>query len=183
MLSIRTAGPADLALVADIGTRTYVDHYRDLWSPEGLERYLAQHFAPDVLRALLADPLVRYDLAFAGDELVGFTRVNRDRAVPDGSGRRGAELQKIYFTAAAVGRGHGTAVVDHVIATAARERAACVWLNVLESNAAAARFYARQGFVRVAGDYAFDTGRERLAMGLMVRELSRAERSRRAARL
>lgn len=132
MLSIRTAGPEDLALLADIGTRTYLDHYRDFWTPEGLAGYLALHFAPDVLRALLADPGVRYNLVFDADTIVGFTKVNRDRAVPDGEPR--------------------------------------VWLNVLESNAAAWRFYARKGFVRAAGDYAFDTGRGRHAMWLMVRE-------------
>jgi ribosomal protein S18 acetylase RimI-like enzyme len=169
MLTIRPAAPDDVPLLADIGARTYLDHYRDFWSPEGLERYLAQHFAHDVLRALLADPTVCYDLAFAGDVPVCFTKVNRDRVVPDGSGRRGSELQKIYFTAAATGRGYGGELIGHVCARAAREGEPLVWLNVLEANTPGVRFYERMGFRRAGGDYVFDTGHVQVAMWLMVR--------------
>jgi ribosomal protein S18 acetylase RimI-like enzyme len=169
-LILRAAMPYDLELVREIGVRTYLDHYRDLWTPAGLEAYLEQQFGADTVRAHLGDPLVRYDLAYAGAELVGFAKVNRRRPVPGLPERSGSELQKIYFTAAATGRGHGAELLRHVCSTARLERERCVWLNVLESNAAGARFYGRMGFDRV-GTTAFDTGRDRLAMWVMLREL------------
>ena len=92
------------------------------------------------------------------------------RDVPLDPAARGLELQKIYFRRGDTGRGHGAALVGHVVGIARAAREPCVWLDVLESNAAAARFYARMGFVD-AGGFAFATDRGETTMRVMRRAL------------
>lgn len=77
-------------------------------------------------------------LAVAGDELVGFGIAGASRhdqaPVPD-------ELYALYARSAWHGTGVGAALLERVLG----ERAAYLW--VLEDNARARTFYARQGFV------------------------------------
>lgn len=170
-LFIREAGPEDLELVRKIGRETYIDHFSDIWSPPAMERFMAQDFSRDALStSLAATGANQWCLAFdADDHVVGVTRVNWSRPDPV-DGDVGAELQKIYFRAAAVGKGYGGKLLAHVIEQATRRGEAMIWLDVLMSNIAAQRFYRRQGFVNI-GKIAFDTDKGEIGMQVMKRSL------------
>lgn len=167
---IRRAGPADAACVARIGIDTYREHFADFWTPSGLEAFLARQFDPAQLARELAADAVRYELMVDGDAVVGYAKAIFDQPVPLHAGERGMELQKIYFRAGLTGRGWGTALVEHLAGLARKAREPCIWLQVLEANPGAARFYQRLGFACI-GRFAFAGDRGPAQMLVMRREL------------
>jgi ribosomal protein S18 acetylase RimI-like enzyme len=166
---VRRAGPSDLGVVVALGRRCYADHFGDIWSRAGLSAYLDAQYDPALLAGDLAGASsARWDLACDGDEAVGFTKTVRDRPVPDGSGRRGLELEKIYLLASSVGHGRGAALVEHVAGIAAAAAQEWIWLDVLKSNERGVRFYERAGFACV-GEVPFATDAREIGMWVMCR--------------
>jgi ribosomal protein S18 acetylase RimI-like enzyme len=173
---IRTATVADAELLGALGELTYRQHFGALWSPAGMDGFLERHFARDKLGRELAGNEVRYALVFDGssdgdnERAVGFAKCNRDRPLPVGHARTGLELEKIYFRSDAIGRGHGTALLGWVVALATALGEPCVWLDVLKSNTAAARFYERHGFRRL-GELPFASDVADVGLLVMARTL------------
>src|SRR5262249_44515534 len=144
-----------------------------LWSPAGLADFLGRHFALDKLTRELRGNDVRYALAFedGGERAIGFAKVIRDQPLPVADRGRGLELEKIYFRAGTVGRGHGAALLEWVVALATALDEPCVWLDVLRSNTGAARFYERHGFARV-GELPFASDVADIGLLVMARPLA-----------
>lgn len=161
----------DLREVQTIARSTYIEHFAHAWSGTGLQSFLQREFSDEALRASLSSPAHAWFLLEASDEgVVGYAKVNWSRIEPI-TGRSGAELQKIYFSANATGRRFGTALLTHVVAAATAGREPMLWLNVLRSNADARRFYATHGFETV-GQIPFRTDLgEEIGMWTMIRHL------------
>lgn len=159
-VSIRVAGVDDVDAVIGIGVDTYREHFSHIWSPHGLDAYLARDFDRyEVARQLGSDD-TRYLLAERAGSVLGFSKMRYPRpplvpiegVIPAG----GIELQKIYFRAAAVGQGIGTQLLLATIALAATLPTEPLWLCVLHRNPRARALYERHGFL-VAGDHAIPT--------------------------
>jgi ribosomal protein S18 acetylase RimI-like enzyme len=175
---VRRATLADRRDLIALGRRCYTEHFAREWSAAGLERYLdAQYDEATVTRDLSGETSARYDVLTIDETLIGFTKTIRDREVPDGTARVGLELEKIYVLASAVGRGHGAALMRRVVDVATEADARWIWLDVLRSNGAAARFYERSGFVRVA-EIAFATDVREIGMFVMCRPTRTSARDR-----
>jgi ribosomal protein S18 acetylase RimI-like enzyme len=170
-IRIRQALIDDLRDVQAIACGTYIEHFAHAWSGTGLQSFLQREFCDEALRASLSSPAHAWFLLEAGDDgVVGYAKVNWSRIEPI-TGRSGAELQKIYFSANATGRGFGAALLAHAVAAASAKDESMVWLNVLRSNADARRFYARHGFDAV-GQVPFRTDLgEEVGMWTMIRPL------------
>jgi ribosomal protein S18 acetylase RimI-like enzyme len=169
---IRQATADDVDVVADLGVRTYLDHYGDLWHPAGLEAFLTAHFERDKLAGEIREgQAVRYLLMIVDDHAVGFAKVKPDRPLPAGDGAHGMELEKIYFLRETAGRGHGGALLERIIAVAGTLAQRWVWLDVLKSNRGAIRFYERYGFVRYL-EIPFATDKLDIGMWAMRREIA-----------
>lgn len=170
-LVIRRATPDDLSTVQQLGHATYVDHFADLWSAAGLQRFLAQDFASAALQASLADTRHhQWLLAFSADgEALGLSKTNWDQANPL-THSPGAELQKLYLRRSAVGQGIGERLLEALRHSANERGQRNLWLDVLRSNTRAQRFYARQGF-RELGEIPFATDLNEIGMLVMLCEL------------
>ncbi|WP_028643396.1 GNAT family N-acetyltransferase [Nocardioides sp. URHA0020] len=136
--TLRAAVPAD----AEAGAALHVACWREAYTPYADPALLAERLAtPDrfesAWRRQLVDGPPRV-LAEADGELVGFAVVGDGRD-PDAPTPR--ELYAIYLRAAWWGTGLGQQLWDAV----RPEQACSLW--VLEDNARARRFYARNGFV------------------------------------
>jgi len=167
-VTLREAGPADLPLIQTLGCQSYTEHFGYLWQPAGLRSYLQQQFSTEVLETALATPHEQaWLLARVDNSCVGFARVNWAAADPV-SGRIGAELQKIYLLRQACGQGFGQMIMDGVQARAAR-RTEWIWLDVVEQNFGARRFYQRNGF-RLIGRMPMQTDMREVRLLVMGRE-------------
>lgn len=131
--------------MATLGRQTYLEHFADRWKGLDLARWLDAEFGDAALTKDFASPGVHYDLAFLNGEAVGYAKTRSDRVVPT-TALRGLELKKIYFTRAMVGRGLGSAMLQHVLGRADAAGEPLMWLEVLKDNTGARTLYERFGF-------------------------------------
>ncbi len=168
---VRRATIDDLDAVLAVGRQTYAEHFSQLWSPTGLDRYLGDEFERETVASELASSTTAYFLVSSRGSVLGFAKARGPKAVPAGPAGLGVELQKIYLRKASVARGAGTALLKETEAYARACGYPLVWLDVLSRNPGAARFYRRHGYEH-AGEERFmtDLGVERMLV--MVKQLA-----------
>lgn len=156
-LRIRRAGPADVAALAEISARTFVQTFGAGYPAADLHRYLAAAYAPAAIAALLADPamaawLLERDGVAVGHALAGPCKLpHPEVAAGDG------ELRRLYLLAEAQNGSWGTRLLQTALSWLTRAGPRTLWLGVWSENHGAQRFYARHGFERV-GEYVFEVG-------------------------
>lgn len=168
---VRRAAAADVALLAELGARTFVDAFSADNDPQDLERYVADAFSHERIATELAQDgsvfLVAHDDAYASAP-VGYCRLQRGATDDSVDARTPIELVRIYIEPATTGRGYGSALLQACLDEAARGGHDVIWLGVWEHNLRARRFYERWGF-RHVGDHTFMLGRQRQRDHVMAR--------------
>jgi ribosomal protein S18 acetylase RimI-like enzyme len=153
---IRLMRPADLDTLRSICRNAYSANFGHHWQEGGLSEYLDKVFGGDVLAAELADPQIRYYVAFrehvpAGSqpreaEPVAFMKLNLHSNLPGAPPEKGIELDKLYILPQCKGQHVGARMMDlafRVAETAGKED---FWLAVIDTNAPAIAFYEKYGF-------------------------------------
>lgn len=170
MFTVRQALLEDLTQVRDIGIRTYRAHFGELWHyPHELEAFLAEDFSVSALEQTLRDPDVCWLLAYENDALVGYARLNVDSLLAP-TQSRGAELQKIYFLPGHAGNGYGQRLFEQVQQRAIERRQKTLWLEVLQRNTGAQRFYQRQG-LSICGETCYTSAQGSIGIWYMSKAL------------
>lgn len=170
MFSIRQALRHDLALVRDVGIRTYQAHFGELWHDQGeLDAFLAQDFAVEALEQTLQDPDVCWLLGYEGERLVGYARLNFNSLLAP-TQQTGAELQKIYFLPEYAGQGYGQRFFEQVQQRALERQQTTLWLEVLKRNTSAQRFYQRQG-LSICGETCYTSAQGSIGIWYMSKAL------------
>jgi diamine N-acetyltransferase len=168
---IRYATPGDEEEIVELGTSAYAAYFGELWSPEGLARFLAGQFSLEQVRAELAEgDATRYVVAQRGGQLLGLAKLLRDRPVTAVEGERGLWLQKLYLRPTATGKGLGSVLLEAVAGIAGVLGEPRIWLDVLRSNAGALRLYERHGFERRV-EIPWATDLREIGMWVMTRPL------------
>ena len=158
--AIRRATPADAAVLADVGARTFTETFGHLYPDEDLQAFLRESHAPEAYARLLADPayalwLLEDDGAAIGYALAGPANLpHPDLAPGDG------ELKRLYVLAGRQNGGWGGRLFEAAVAWLERDGPRPLWISVWSENLGAQRFYARHGFEK-AGEYEFPVGRVR----------------------
>lgn len=159
-MRIRRAVPADAAVLAELGARTFTEAFGQLYSQEDLQAFLEESHSVAAYATLLDSPAYAVWLAVEGDEPVGYALAG-PCGLPHAAARPGdGELKRLYVSARAQGRGIGAKLFDAALAWLERDGPRTLWISVWSENYGAQRFYARYGFAK-AGEYAFIVGRQR----------------------
>lgn len=140
---ICTAEDSD-ALV-NIALRSYLDHYTYLWN-DGGNAYIQANFNNDTMREELANSNSIFYLIYLEDTIVGYCKINIDKAIGHYSAEEALELERIYIIKEATGKGSRTRVIDFVMDLAREKLKTMVWLKAMDSSAAVA-FYEKQEFI------------------------------------
>jgi diamine N-acetyltransferase len=157
---IRRAVPTDAAVLAELGARTFIDAFGQLYSREDLQAFLEESHSVAAYASLLASPLYAIWLAIEGDEPVGYALAgpcglpHEDVAPGDG------ELKRLYVSSSAQGGGIGAKLFEEALAWLERAGPRTLWISVWSENYGAQRFYGRYGFEKV-GEYEFIVGQQR----------------------
>ncbi len=171
---LRPATPADAEALAELGERSFVEKFGDLYRPEDLAEFLAQAHTPGKVAREIADPAMRIRLAEADGRLLGYCKLVMACGWEEHArGRRVVELKQLYTDPAATGQGIGAALMDWALAEAGGYGADEVQLSVYSENFGAQKFYRRYGFEKVAGIH-FMVGAQRDAEFLFARMLAPA---------
>lgn len=158
--SIRRACVDDADTLSALATRTFTETFGHLYPDEDLQAFLAEAYAPDRQRTILAHPdyavfLLEDDGVAVGHAAAGPCGLPHADVHP-GDG----ELKRLYVLASHQNGGHGGRLFDAAMRWLEREGPRTLWIGVWSENHGAQRFYARHGFERV-GEYEFPVGRVR----------------------
>lgn len=145
----------DLHTLQDIAINAYGDHYLYLWY-DGGAWYLEKSFSQKVLQQELANPNAAFFLIYSNEELVGFLKLHINQPLDKYTATEALELERIYLTKAASGKGIGREVMRFTKAFAAQRNKRIIWLKAMDSSRAT-DFYEQNGF-RKTGTYTLNFG-------------------------
>ena len=145
-MQINKAGLAEIMDLRDIGIRSYLPHYTHLWKEGGIGWYMERCFAPEVLRAELADPNIEYYIASAEGRNIGILKLVLKKPLPDSNVENALYLEKIYFVKEWTGRGAGQKILKFVFNRAQELNRDCVWLMAMDTSEKAIAAYKKAGF-------------------------------------
>lgn len=129
---------------SEVATRAYFDHYRHLWYDEG-EWYAHKCFNVGQLTEELSDTKNEFFFAILDENLVGFLKLRPENQLAEQEGN-GFEVERIYLTNEATGRGVGRELMEFAIEKAQQQNKGYVWLKAMDSSQNAIRFYESLGF-------------------------------------
>jgi GNAT superfamily N-acetyltransferase len=151
-----------IELLREVALKSYSDHYLHLWHDEG-KWYKDTFFSHEKLTEEFKDANAQFFVAFYNDEPVGFLKLNIDANLKGFEDRRGLELERIYLTKEAEGKGIGRKLVEETFAIAKLHNKNLVWLKAMDTSEGAINFYKKMGFAI--------TGTHKLKHHLMKEEL------------
>ena len=147
-ISIQPITVNDSALLARVAVKAYSDHYLHLWY-DGGEWYIKRCFTDEVLKEELADTNNRFFIAYFKEEAVGFLKLKMDASLDMEPGKNAMELERIYLTKAATGKGIGKKLMDLSFAIAKQQNKQLIWLKAMDSSTGPIAFYQQMGFEQV----------------------------------
>jgi ribosomal protein S18 acetylase RimI-like enzyme len=148
--AIRLCTPEDCDGVISIGRETYFETFKELNTPENMAAYLDSAFAPEKIKAEMADPFSAFYFLYVEAKLCGYMKVNEGDAQTDLRDPEALELERIYVRRSFHGSGFGKLLMEKALALAQDKGKRFVWLGVWEKNTDAIGFYKRMGFVEFA---------------------------------
>ena len=141
---IRPAILDDIPLLSQLAPQIYREHFAHLWlSVAEMDTYLEGEYAESVLITGLNDPAVCWFVAYV-DTLIGFAKLTKESEIPDTS-LSGVLLNKLYLSSQATGKQYGKVMFEHMVQQAQELGQTFFWLEVLEHNPRAYKFYEKQG--------------------------------------
>jgi GNAT superfamily N-acetyltransferase len=149
MVSVRVADIRDVAVLEELGRRTFHDTFAAHNTPADMAAYLAEAFAAGRVAAEIGEPGAVYLVAETPAAVVGFARLAPETPPACVTGPTPVRLVKLYVSAAAIGSGVGAALMRAGIGWAKAAGYRSLWLGVWEHNHRARTFYERWGFVPV----------------------------------
>lgn len=129
---------------SELATRAYFDHYRHLWYDNG-EWYAHKCFNINQLSEELSDTKNNFFFAILDEKPVGFLKVRPENQLTQQE-VNGFEIERIYLTNEATGRGVGRKLMEFAIEMARQQNKDYVWLKAMDSSQNAIRFYESLGF-------------------------------------
>ena len=168
-LQIIKAGANDAEVIALLGRITIHETFGYLFTEyaNDLRAYLDYSFAIDKIKLSLDKPENTYWLARADSLPVGYAKIKFPSPTPLITQGKVAKLQRIYVLKEFLGHGIGTPLLQAILAHAADRQIDAVWLDVLQENTRAVRFYERLGFTAL-GDDTYSIGAQTFTFRLMV---------------
>lgn len=164
-LRIREADLTDLALLNKLGFGIYRAHFQHMWISEAeLNDFLDAEYGYPTLEQSLQDPGTSWYLAEASTP-VGFAKITWESVIPQTS-VSGALLNKLYLHPTATGKHYGKLMFEECVMRAQKRGKKYLWLEVLDQNERAYRFYETQGMQHIK-DIAFKTPSQQSMLKIM----------------
>ncbi len=145
MIEIKPVLIEDAELLSEIAVKAYSDHYLHLWY-DGGEWYLEKSFSAANLRKEIAGEANKFYFAVFDGEPVGFLKTRTDRTLPGCENEKAFEIERIYLTKKAQGKGIGRALMEFSFERARNLKSDSVWLKAMDTSESAIGFYKKLGF-------------------------------------
>jgi GNAT superfamily N-acetyltransferase len=154
-VGFRNASPADAAVLAELGRRSFVETFGHLYTPENLAAFLVNH-KEEKWQQELGDPAFSIRIGEAEGQAIAYAKLGPPSLPFEPQGRP-IELRQFYVLEPWQGAGVAAALMQWVLAEARALGADELYLSVFVDNHRARRFYERYGF-RFVAPYTFMVG-------------------------
>ncbi len=141
-------------LLSKVALKAYSDHYLHFWH-DGGKWYMGKCFSVQALQKELKDENALFFIAYENDEALGYLKINIDAALEGQEEKNALELERIYLTKAATGKGVGGKIMQLVFKIAKEKHKDIIWLKVMDSSTGPIAFYKKMGF-EICGTYNLD---------------------------
>ncbi|MCA1624285.1 MAG: GNAT family N-acetyltransferase [Acidobacteria bacterium] len=145
-MKIRKAGLSDLRELRDIGIKSYLPHYAQMWKSGGVEWYMNRCFGDEVLQNELGDTNVEYYIISSEQENIGVLKLVLRKTLPDSNVENALYLEKIYFVKEWTGKGIGREFLNFAFDRAKELNCDYVWLVAMDTAEKPIAAYQKAGF-------------------------------------
>lgn len=156
-IRIRKASIADLEIIQEISTKTFVETFAAANTPENLERYIQENFNAVQVASEINNPESLYYLATLGTTALGYLKLNFGKAQTEIHNLQAMEIQRIYVLKAYHGKKIGQLFLNHAVKIGQQSGVDSIWLGVWEENHKAIEFYNKNDFIEF-GKHTFTLG-------------------------
>jgi ribosomal protein S18 acetylase RimI-like enzyme len=170
---IREAMYTDVAILSDLGRRTFFETYASYNTPENMVKYVTENFSVEALEQELNEEKNSFFLISNSQTAIGYAKMRKGGHAPEINGNC-IEIERIYILREFQGLKAGAALIRHCIKYAASRECDIIWLGVWENNLSAIGFYEGQGFHK-CGMHNFILGEDEQVDYLMVRQVRDSE--------
>lgn len=155
--TLRRATLDDAATVSVLAARTFTETFGASYPPQDLQAFLAEAYAVERQRIILAHPryavwLLERDGVAVGHATAGPCGLPHPQVHPDDG-----ELKRLYLLGEVQKCGWGSRLLETALAWLERDGPRTLWIGVWSGNFGAQRLYARYGFEKM-GEYLFPVG-------------------------
>ena len=110
-----------------------------------MEEYLSRVYEPVLLASELADPNLRFEIAYQDGEPVGFSKLHFrcDRAATPNA----AYLERVYVAPSVTGTGVGRRLIERMVDSARTHGRDWIWLQAMADSVKPMERYRQLGFL------------------------------------
>ncbi|MFN4083343.1 MAG: GNAT family N-acetyltransferase [Bacteroidia bacterium] len=168
-LNIITCSHKHYALLADLGSTTFFEAYKNLHKHEDIKQYNDNNYNFDVIKQNLKNSNILYFVAYNNFKEVGYIKLIKNVKV-EGIDDVVMELEKIYVLPEFYGTGAGDALMQKAIETTKQNGYDKLYLGVWQENKRAIKFYQKHQF-EIFGTRTFQLGSTTCNDFLMVKHV------------
>jgi len=147
-LSLYKCDIKDLEQLSSIARETFIAAFAHLNDPVDFKNYMETAFSDDTLRTELLNPESAFYLVRDKQTIVGYFKLNFNKAQTEIQDSHACELERIYVTINHQGRGIGGWMLNKAKDMALQHQNTFMWLGVWEKNTEAIRFYEKLGYIK-----------------------------------
>jgi GNAT superfamily N-acetyltransferase len=145
-VNITIAGPQHAVILRELSVTTFVQTFAASNRPEDMEKYLDREMSLGKIECELQDPDSIFFLAWDGDTLAGFAKINSDVKADAPEEGLAIEIERLYTLQAYHGKKVGAQLMQHCLNYAKENGFTVIWLGVWEHNHKAIAFYQKWGY-------------------------------------
>ena len=154
MISIAKAKVDDAHLIADLGSKTFIESHGHSASTADIDKYVNEKFNINVAQEELADRRNIYHIIFHDQQPAGYSKIIFNESHSGIQHRDVTKLERLYLLKKFYDLKLGHQLLEFNISLSEQNNQEGMWLFVWKENERAVRFYEKAGF-EVAGSYDF----------------------------
>ncbi len=145
-ISFRKCDLSDLNQLVAISKTTFVEAFEKDNHPVDFKTYLDVAFTNSTIKTQLKNNDSTFYFVFKDAVLVGYFKLNINKAQTDINADDSIELERIYVLKEHQGKQIGKRMLRYAFHIASEQQKSYIWLGVWQKNNNAIRFYEKQGF-------------------------------------
>lgn len=146
-IEIKQVVANQISELQEICRKTFYEAFKAENTEEDMLKYLEEGFALDRLTAELNNKDSQFYFALAGQEIIGYMKLNSGRAQTEQKEDHSLEIERIYVLPQFFGKKVGQLLFEKAYEVSQCLEVDYLWLGVWEHNHRALKFYRRNGFV------------------------------------